>query len=701
MGDNALIIGIGGGSHTIDAVLAQNGNIVSVKEYVTTDAIMGHLESCLKKLAERAEMGFTEMLNSASIMNYTTAIAEYIISSGKGPRVGLIVTKGFEGSLYAKAGAAVPRGTLVPEELIAGIEEEVDQSGNIVKVVQKEDIYAAAKALMERGAQAVAICLKNAYFNPANEKEIMTTIDNEISRHYLGAVMTLCSHELTSSPDDYIRMCTTVVNSYVHRDSSKFLKMAESFLRDAGLVVKPRVLSTAMGGAKRMVKTRGLDLMAGADVASLFGAAYLGKEIAGNSNIIVVDLGSESTTIGVIKDGALEYDLRPNAAGLPVDVPMPSFTKVNLGGYSIASVDKGGKLRIGPQSSGVTPGPVSYGTGGTEPTVTDAKFVLGYIDPNNYSGPLWSLNQSRTLQAVDEKRDRTLKAIEEKVAKKLKVSPEEAAVAIIEAVNAEIGNRIREILNSRGYEAKDFDLYVVGGAGPAHCYALLSRVGARRAMVFPYGGEFSAFGATAVDIVYAYREPYMAILADSDKSISGNNAKRLQNIVASLKEDISRDVKAEGKTLDEFKLGLQFMMRYEGEPEKLVAAKAAMNGEKELLEKELLKAVDEFRKLYPRKGKENIEVTGVMVVAEASADKIKFKADQVKEGAKPTVKGRQEVFWGREFEKTDVYDYKTLPCGSIIKGPALVELEGTSVVLAEGYQLTVDAYKNGIVEKSA
>lgn len=683
MADNALIIGIGGGSHTIDAVLAQNGNIVSVKEYVTTDAITSHLESCLKKLAERAGMGFTEMLNSANAMNYTTAIAEYVVSSGKGPRVGLIVTKGFEGSLYAKAGAAVPSGTLVSEELIAGIEEEVDHSGNIVKAVQKKDIYGTAKALMERGAQVVAICLKNAYFNPANEKEIMTTIDDEISKYYLGAVMTLCSHEITSSPDDYTRMCTTVVNSYVHRDSLKFLKTMESSLRDAGLVVKPRVLSTAMGGAKRMTKTRGLDLMAGADVASLFGAAYL-KKITGNSNIIIVDLGSESTTIGVIKDGKLEYDLRPNAAGLPVDVPVPSFTKVNLGGYSIAFVDKGGKLRIGPQSSGVVPGPVSYGTGGTEPTVTDAKFALGYIDPNKYSGPPWSLNQSGTL-----------KAIEEKVAKKLKVSPEEAAVGIVEAVNAEIGDRIREILDSRGYEAKDFDLYVVGGAGPAHCCALLSRVGARRTMVFPYGGEFSAFGATAVDIVYAYREPYMATLADSDKTISGNNAKRLQDIVASLKEDIFRDVKAEGKTLDEFKLGLQFMMRYEGEPEKLVAAKA-MNGEKELL-----KAVDEFRKLYPRKGEKNIEVTEVMVVAEASADKIKFKADQVEKGAKPAVKGHREVFWGREFEKTDVYDYKALPCGSIIKGPALVELQETSVVLTQGYQLTVDAYQNGIVEKSA
>ena len=192
MAGNSVVIGIGGGSHTVDGVLIKNGSILSVKEFMTTDDPLVHIENCLKRLADGSGYASTsEMLKQANIMNYTTAIADSVVKSAKGPRVGIIVTKGFEKTLYGRSIDVLPTGRFVPEELIVGVAEEVDQTGNVVKGVDKTEVYTLAKYLMEHGAQTVAICLKNSYSNPVNENAVMAIIDKEISKHYLGGVITL------------------------------------------------------------------------------------------------------------------------------------------------------------------------------------------------------------------------------------------------------------------------------------------------------------------------------------------------------------------------------------------------------------------------------------------------------------------------------------------------------------------------------
>jgi N-methylhydantoinase A/acetophenone carboxylase len=300
------------------------------------------------------------------------------------------------------------------------------------------------------------------------------------------------------------------------------------------------------------------------------------------------------------------------------------------------------------------PGALRYQRNGTEPTVTDAKLLLGHIDSDNYAGFPGDLNH-----------DKGAHTIVERVAADLKVSAEEAATRIVEAMERRIGDSVREILSAKGYEPKNFDLYVIGGAGPSSCCNLLDRIGARRAILFPFGSAFSAFGALNMDIVYEYRVPVVA-------------QDELEAVVESMKRTAARDMRLEGAREGDVTFRLNLVVQDADGSETLSQA-ASMDVKKEM------------RKISD-------EVTAIMLEAVVPAGKIALHTYKASGGLAAARKKTRKVYWGKEFDSTDVYAYQDLVSGNTIHGPAVIEVEGTSVMLKKGYDLTVDAYRNGIVQ---
>ena len=602
-----------------------------------------HLDNCLKRLGDGADYEYTEMLKQTDTLNYTTTIADHIVKSEKGPRVGLIVTKGFEETLYATSNRTFPKGRFVPEELIAGITEEVDPSGNIVKGIDRTEVYALTKSLMELGAQVVAICLRNSYYNPKNEQSVMTIIDKEISKHYLGGVITLCSNEVSTNQDDFVRMCTTVLNQFVNRDASRLLKIFESRVKHSGLASRLRVCSAALGGVKRMAKTRAINTFSGSEIAGLNGALFMSDKL-GNKNIILVDIGDDATTVGIIRNGVYEFELTPDIAGLTVDVPRPAIKTLNAGGYSVASVDRRGMLVLETEN---------IGQSGTEPTVTDAKIVLGYDLAADYSD--------------SKSEDQAHKVIKDRIAGKLESTKEEAALRIIETLEGVISDGVKEVLSGQGCDAKEFDIYVVGGAGATHCCSLAKRVGARRAVIFPFGSVFSAFGVTTMDIVYEYRIP----VSEKDD---------FNEVLESIKGAATKDLKYEGVTEKNLTYTYGFVLKDESGTEMLVQVGS-----------------EDLRTEAEKISSANHEITAVMIKVSAMTTKPAL-GEKEKQASKPAENGKRRVYFSDGVEDAKVYTYPNIGVGNRVEGPAVVELDGSTLVIPKGCELVIDNYRNGIIQ---
>jgi N-methylhydantoinase A/oxoprolinase/acetone carboxylase beta subunit len=432
----------------------------------------------------------------------------------------------------------------------------------------------------------------------------------------------------------------------VNRDSSKVLKLVESRIKDMGLAAKLRTCSSALGGVKRMAKARAIDTFQGSEVADINGAMFMMDKV-GNENVIILDIGGAATSVGIIKGGVCEIEVKPLTSGLTIDLPRPAVKILNIGGDSVVSVDGKGMLAIGPAS--VSPD-------GTEPTVTDAKIVLGY---------------DCALENYNKTEDQARKAVEEKIAKKLNISKEEASFKIIETVEAQIGDGIKDVLSAKGYDAKEFDIYVVGGASASHCCGLAKRVGAKRAVIFPFGSAFSAFGVTTMDIVYGYTAP----AAKKDD---------LNNIIESLRAAGANDLRYEGFAEKSLEYAPAFIVKDENGSERIVQVESPN------LQKEA----------------ENIasakqEITAVLLKVSASPGKIVLEKHKEKKASKSAKTGNRDVYFNGESQQAELYSYGKIAVGSKVTGPAVIDLAGSSLILPKGCELSVDAYRNGIIHQKA
>ncbi len=680
-----------GGTFT-DGFLVGNGDIKTIKLQTTPHDLTVCLADCVKQAAQEFGISVREMLLDTDIVRYSTTIATNTIIQRTGSKIGLIVSSGFKDSLYSeqvKVGEAVY--SIIPENMITTVDEEINNKGNVIRPLDKNEILERMQSLIDMGARTIVVSLKNSHINSAHERQIKDVIKEEYPNFYLGSVRVFLSSDVSDQPGNFYRTNAALINAYVHDSLVKYLYKAEDELRQ-NYYLHPLMIAHSHGGVARVAKTKAIGTYSSGPVAGLSGALYVGK-LYGFGNILSVDMGGTSLDIGIIRGGSYTYDLLPVVSGLTINVPMVSISSVGSAGGSIISLDSSNDILVGPQSAGAMPGPACFDFGGLEPTVTDADVVLGFIDPDYFLGGKMRLNK-----------DKAASAIETKIAKPLNISVSEAAYLIKENADKIMRRNVLEAAGKQGLKPEslaDFTAIIYGGAGPTHCCGFTNGLGFGQIIISPFASVLSAFGSSMTDMLHIYSKFDEITLFDGKNYLS--DYAKFNSTVNELLEGAQRDIKGEGYSLDEAKYYLELVMGDEAlSGVRIKSDKLQMSSESDVRElcSQFTKAKKQITGVSEDRNKVVIYTTILNALIVMSHYEIKT-SELVGKDPGGAYKGQKEVFWSREagYQKTPIYQRESLMPGNVVTGPAIVEAKDTTYVIPSDYSLAIDKYSNGIIKE--
>lgn len=686
----ALTIDIDTGGTFTDGFFADDEEFRLIKVETTPHDLTVCFWNCIEEGAKA--LGFDSpraMLEKAGAVKFSTTVATNTMIQKSGPKLGLIVTRGHEQDLYSDDGVGpLPLKNLVPANMIVGIKGGADNGE--VEQPELEEVRATVRYLLTAGARAIVVCLKGSFKEPSPETRIKEMILGDYPKHYLGAVPVFLASELCTRWGDYERLNSTAVNSYLHRELARYLYKAEEDLRQS-CYRKPLLIIHSTGGAARVAKTTALHTYNSGPVAGFLGSLAVARQYR-IENVASVDMGGTSTDIGIIARDRFDYQFRPEVGGIPLNVPMIHINAIGGGGGSLARVDSSEDgIRVGPESAGALPGPACYGLGGTEPTVTDADLVLGFINPERFLG-------GRRLLDVE----KAAKAIEEKVSAPLGIEVHQAAALIKERVDSMIAAAIEEDIAGRGFSPDDFTLFIYGGAGSCHCCGFGQRF--ERLYTFPYSAVFSAFGASTLDVMHVYERVVEIELADDSGSLP-MEVGLFNGPVEEMKKAALRDLRGEGFGEETAVLGLEFQLAYADRPLRPLMVKSPHlvledeGGIADILE--ALAADFELLTGEEPPAGSPVALKALRLTAYSPVEHATFPTHQpAGEDSSHALTGKRRVYWSGSPVETGVYDRELLRCGNVVVGPAIIEQDDTTYVIPGGRKLSVDRYLSGVIERA-
>jgi len=684
-----------GGTFT-DGFFVKEKEVKTVKVPTTPHDLTVCFFECIKEGAQQFGFNIHQMLLNTDIIRYSNTIGTNTIIQKTGDKLGLIVTSGHEGSLYQETKVSFEEdgvGTFVSKEMVLGVEEGIDEKGQVVKPLNPDEVLQKVQYLIDHGARAIVVSFKNSWLNPIHEKEVKKIIKKEYQNFYLGSASVFLSSEVIDRPKDALRTNSALVNAYIHSMLVRYLYKAEEDLRKNHFD-KPLMIVHSNGGVARVAKTKAINTYNSGPAAGLMGATFMGK-FYGYQNLISTDMGGTSFDIGIILNGQYSFNMAPIIGGLPTNLPMIEMDTLGMGGGSIAKVDpKKKELRVGPESAGAKPGPAAFDLGGREATVTDADIILGFIDPNYFLGGRMKLNKKRASEVI-----------QNRVGSLLGKSLEQAAFEIKTCADQIIAKEIERIFIAKAREKemlKDIVLMVYGGAGPTHCCGFSDLIGIKKILTSPFSPVFSAFGSSIMNVLHLYSETKPTSLFDGKDYT--NEFSSLNDRIEHLRTIALRDMRGEGFSPEKTEIYLEFIMRCEGkEEEAKIKLPYLLFKNKADLEKICREFVKEYHQLYPIvdcSGKPIILITlGLGVLAPTPHFQISEFPFQG-ENPNKALKGEREIFWdGNGFKKTRIYDCEKLGVGNKVLGPTIIEAKDTTYVLPEGWEFIVDRYKNGVIQR--
>ena len=435
--------------------------------------------------------------------------------------------------LYGLAGTAAGAALaeFIEPDMITGIAEELSPDGEVLVSPSPDEVITAVRDLLERGARLLVVCLRHSAVNPAHEAAVGRIINASYPRHYLGAVPTLLSTDVSVIADDADRMAAAVVNGYLHRRLATSLYKAEDDLRAAGLA-RPLLIVTADGSVARVAKTRALDTYQSGPAAGVHGAALLARTYRLGS-ALTADVGGTSTDFGLVVAGQPVRAASVDVGGLDITQPSVELHSIALGGGSVVAV-RDGAIAVGPDSAGAAPGPACFGLGGSDPTPTDAWLVLGYLDPANYLG-----GRRRLFP------DLAAEALMRAVGAPLGLSAPEAALAVAEAAVRAAAEGIGQMLARPAVQAglgrvstAGLALISYGGGGGCLLPSVAARAGLGPVYLPALSPVFSAFGVSTFDVQHAYE----ARMSAAQLAVTSSGPGPVAALVAAAR----RDARGEG-----------------------------------------------------------------------------------------------------------------------------------------------------------
>jgi N-methylhydantoinase A len=645
-------------------------------------------------LAEGVINGLEKILqlsgNSMSQLDYLvhgSTIGTNALLERKGAKVGLITTEGFIDVLEIRRVGRPREGLydfwvdhpppLVPRYLRMGVVERVNSKGEVLVPLDVGSAVEAVDYLKRQGVEAIAISLLFSFRNPIHETQVA-----EICRDRFPEAHLSLSSEICPEFREYERTSTTVINAYLLPVSERYVENLVSRLAERYGEVDLRIMQASGGSmTAEVAKKNAVHMVNSGPAGGAMAGAFISR-ITGRNLVVGVDMGGTSFDICLIDGGTPKTTTDAMVAGFPVRIPMIDIHTIGAGGGSIAWVDEGGVLNVGPQSAGAVPGPACYGRGGTLPTVTDANLLLGRLNPDYFLGGELKLYAERAYRAV-----------KEHVADRTGMSVEEAARGIIKIVNAAMVKGIAATSVEKGYDVREFALVAFGGAGPVHAVELAQELRIREVIVPPLCGNLSALGLLVSDT----QHDYVRTLAKKHHELDTD---LLLSLFRSLEEEGIQQLRRE-RVKEEDLLSLWSAdLRYKGQSYEINTPVQRLNGAME----DIQAILDRFHELHQRfysycEPHETVEFVNLRVRAIGRTPEVRLAPEAGTAGdPSQAIKGKRPVYFeGLGMVEVPIYDRELLRPGHSLQGPCLVEERISTTLMIQGSFATVDHFGNIIV----
>jgi N-methylhydantoinase A len=685
-----------GGTFTDIVFLSAEGAVVTRKILSSPDDYSRTIRVGLQDIIREAGVAPADV---REVMHGTT-VATNAILEGKGARTGLITTRGFRDVLEIRRMRTnrlyditwEKPAPLVRRRWRREVTERIDHRGDVLVPLDLDDARDAVHRLAAEGVTSVAVCFLHAYANPTHEQQVEALV-----RAIAPGLSVSVSSRVLPEIKEYERTSTTVINAYIRPVVDGYLAALASHLRELGIGA-PLLIMQSNGGLMPAATAREtpIHIIESGPAAGVTGALEVSRRL-GLPNVITLDIGGTTAKTSLIENGQLtrssEYEVGGGMSighrllkggGYLLRVPAVDIAEVGAGGGSIAWIDKGGSLQVGPQSAGAAPGPACYDRGGEEPTLTDANVVLGYLNPQALAGGTLPLDA-----------DRARVAVETRVAGPLGLDVVDAAWAIHRLADASMVRALRAVSTERGRDPRNFVLFAFGGKGPVHALGIAAALGIGRVVIPPAPGLFSSLALLFSEVEHHFVQTHFQRDGEDDGA-------RLEKVLAHLEEQGRAALDSEGYRGPRARLDRFADVRYAGQNSELTipVAPGPLTPAR-LAELREAFAVEHEKTYGYRSDGEPVQIVGLRLVARGLSpearvpERLRFVAD-----ASPASTSRQAYFGPQDgWRKTPVIARPMLN-GGPSEGPLIIEEYDATTVIPPGWRASLDAGGNIMIELS-
>jgi N-methylhydantoinase A len=683
-----------GGTFTDIVFLTPDGTVLTRKILSSPDDYSRAIGAGLQEICTQTPVAPEAV---CEVMHGTT-VATNAILEGKGARTGLITTRGFRdvleirrmrmNRLYDIYWEKPP--PLVPRRWRYEVTERLDHRGEILLPLARDEVCQAVQRLVAAGVVSVAVCLLHAYANPAHEQQVAEILHAEAPQLSVSL-----SSRILPEIKEYERTSTTVINAYIRPVVEGYLQALEAHLQNLRMPA-PLLIMQSNGGLMpaALAREMPIHIIESGPAAGVTGALEVSRRV-GLSHVITLDIGGTTAKTSLIENGQLtrspEYEVGGGmnighrllkGGGYTLRVPAVDIAEVGAGGGSIAWLDRGGSLQVGPQSAGAAPGPACYNQGGQEPTLTDANVVLGYLNPSTLAGGSIVLDAHQAHRAIDAR-----------VAQPLGVDIVEAAWAIHRLADATMVRALRAVSTERGRDPRHFVLFAFGGKGPVHASGIAQALGITRVVVPPAPGLFSSLALLFSEVEHHFIQTYFHPTGEIDMP-------RLTQVLTRLEQQGQSILAAEGYTGAQAYLERYADLRYAGQNSELTIPmpSGALTPES-LRQLQEAFAIEHDKTYGYRSDNESVQLMGLRLVARGLSDAARIPdrlhmaaTAQDSREARPTPR---QAYFGppHGWVETPLVRRQDLAHG-VAEGPLIIEEYDATTVIPPGCLASLDAWNN-------
>ena len=678
MSNNKTIAGVDvGGTYTDLIVFNQRGEITLGKTPTTV---------------ENQALGVMQSLNDSGVsvssidtLIHGTTTTTNAVLERKLSKTGMITTEGFRDIIelgrrtrpqpYGMYGEFIP---LIPRTLRLEVAERIDANGDILTALDEQQVRQAVNKLLQDGCESLVIHFLHAYANPQHEQRAADIARDLWPNNYITT-----GHTLLSEYREYERGVTASVNALVQPILHRYIDKLQQELKTGGYHNDLLVMN-GNGGmvSAKLVSAESAKTVMSGPASGVMAAAYTAKR-AGFENIVTYDMGGTSSDVALILDAipSVSSELEIEYA-MPIHLPMVDVRTIGSGGGSIASVDDAGLLQVGPQSAGATPGPICYGRGGTQVTISDANLALGRLNHQT----LKSVDTNVTLEDINS-------AISQQIAEPLGLSTDDAAGAVITIANTKMAGAVRMVSVSKGYDPRDFVLFAFGGAGPLHAVAIARELNIPKVLIPVRPGLTNALGCVVADVrhdfVNTINKPLDSVSSDTISTVFSGQKNRGDELIGN-----------ESVTISNIEYRHSADIQFIGQTHLLNVPVPSVNISTEELQKRFEEVYYNRFHVELNEIRANLVNLNTTVIGNRPELDLKQLIDPTKRKTKlaDALLTKRKVWFDKQWHDTPVYSRELLPPDATIKGPAVLEQMDTTIVIEPDCTANSDADGNLIVE---